>query len=360
MQIQALAPQAISASDARRLVAQVHRDEPLAPHAGLRKVAVAAAAALTTVPRLEVVTASHSPVDGFEKLLLAAPDGARMEAVLIPLLVKGRHSACISSQVGCALACAFCATGRLGLTRNLETWEMVEQVRALRRRMVARGGGRLHGVVFQGMGEPLANVDRVLAAIEVMTNACALAVDARAITVCTSGLPQGIRRLAVGAPKVRLGLSMGSALPQVRAALMPISQAHPLDEVMDAVEEHTRRTGLSPMLAVTLLAGVNDQPEHAHALAALVRGFAQRSGRMPRLSLIPYNATAPAGHDRFSRSSSHDANRFRDLLSQAGIPTHLRYSGGGDIAAACGQLAAADTLANAGPSGAGQPGAGPG
>jgi 23S rRNA (adenine2503-C2)-methyltransferase len=214
--------------------------------------------------------------------------------VRIPLERAGRFSACVSSQAGCALACTFCATGRAGLTRNLETWEIVEQVRMVRATL--RGQGRVHGVVFQGMGEPLSNVERVIDAIRVMCDPCALAIDARAMTVCTSGLPSGIRRLAREVPKVRLGLSIASARRAVRRSLMPIDEAHPLEAVLEAVEEHARTTGLAPMWAVTPLAGVNDTDDDARALAELVRGFERRAGVRPRVSIVPTTrSTSPVG-----------------------------------------------------------------
>ncbi len=262
-----------------------------------------------------------------------------IETVRIPLEKAGRFSVCVSSQAGCALACAFCATGRLGLQRNMEAWEIVEQVRVVRRGLTAAGLGRVHGVVFQGMGEPMANLDRVLEAIAVMCEPSAMAIDARAMTVCTSGLPTGILRLAREAPRVRLGISIGSARPEVRREIMPIDRAHSLDEVLDAACEHARVTGLAPMWAVTPLAGVNDSSEDAHALADRARLFAERAGVRPRVSVIPYN---PIGeNDPFERSSEEALERFRDAMASRGLFTHRRYSGGGDVAAACGQLAAA-------------------
>jgi 23S rRNA (adenine2503-C2)-methyltransferase len=236
----------------------------------------------------------------------------------------------VSSQVGCALACAFCATGRLGLARNLEAWEIVEQVRVIRARLPS---GRVHGVVFQGMGEPLANLDAVLAAIAVMMEPCALGIDARAITVCTAGLPSGIRRLAAEAPKVRLGLSIGSARMDTRRSIMPITRAHSFDDVIAAVEDHARATGLSPMWAVTLLDGVNDAEADARELADRARAFEAATGRRPRISIIAYNSIGEG--DPFARSPRERA--FRDAL---GLPSHRRYSGGSDVAAACGQLVA--------------------
>lgn len=345
IQLQGLVPEelcraipGVPIDDARRIVAQVHRDESVAtPSSLIRRTSREAVVARGIVPTLEIVAERKSQIDPFVKYALRTHDGHVIETVRIPLEHPGRFSVCVSSQVGCALACAFCATGRMGLSRNLETWEIVEQVRIVRRGLPE--GSRVHGVVFQGMGEPLSNLDRVLAAIRVMQEPSALAIDARAITVCTSGLPTGIRRLAKEAPKVRLGLSLGSARRDVRRSLMPIEKAHALDEVINAAAEHVSETGLAPMWAVTLLAGVNDRPEDAQALADMVLAFRQRTGANPRLSVIPYNRIAEED-DPFSRADDAAEDAFRAELQARGVFTHKRYSGGGDVAAACGQLAA--------------------
>ncbi|MDX2090026.1 MAG: radical SAM protein [Kofleriaceae bacterium] len=321
----------VTLAEARKLVAQIHRGEPLAPTSAIRRGAADAVRAAGHIPALEVVAESASKIDPFVKYALASGE-ARFEAVRIPLEHPERFTVCVSSQVGCALACAFCATGRLGLTRNLAAWEIVEQVRVVRARLTH---GRVHGVVFQGMGEPLSNLDAVLAAIAVMTEPCALGIDGRAITVCTAGLPSGIRRLAREAPKVRLGLSISSAIPAHRKRVMPIAERHDFDEVIAACAEHTRATGHSPMWAVTLLAGVNDSDDDARALADRAHAFAAATGRRPRLSLLDYNAIGEG--DPFTRSPR--MSPFRDVLSAAGLATHRRYSGGTDVAAACGQLA---------------------
>jgi 23S rRNA (adenine2503-C2)-methyltransferase len=340
--LQAVTPDALAVAlkialpEARKIVASVHRGDwgvaPVCP--GVRRVAVEAARSAGWVPGLAVRSVRRSAVDPFVKLALQTADGHVVETVRIPLERTGRFSACVSSQAGCALACSFCATGRLGLARNLATWEIIEQVRILRATLVP--GQRVHGVVFQGMGEPLANADRVIEAIHVMHDPCALAIDGRAITVCTAGIPSGIRRLARELPKVRLGVSIASARAGLRRTLMPIDRVHPLDEVVDAVEEHTRRTGLAPMWAVTPLAGVNDTEEDARALAALARGFELRTGVRPRVSIVPYNAIDASDADPFTRG---DVTQFIGRLVAHGLRPHLRYSGGGDVGAACGQLA---------------------
>ena len=325
--------------EARKLLASVHRDELLEPRPGLsrRAVDLVASRAASRPPTLELLARDDSQVDGFSRLLLATADGHRIESVVMPLERAGRVSLCVSSQAGCALACAFCATGRLGLGRNLEAWEMVEQARIARRGLSP--GTRLHGVVFQGMGEPLANFERVKRAIEVMTAPYALAIDARAITVSTAGLPHGIRRLAREAPRVRLALSIGSARPEVRERLMPISRTHPLGDVLEAAIDHACATGLAPLWAVTLLGGVNDTDADAEALALTAAGFRRRTGRTPRVSIIAYNPIDVAGRDPFRQTDADRTAAFRDRLAELGLRSHRRYSGGADISAACGQLA---------------------
>jgi 23S rRNA (adenine2503-C2)-methyltransferase len=350
--LQAVTPEGLAGTagidirEARKIVAAVHRGE-WEGHcdaqaresrngwacAGVRRVTLDTIRALGYLPHLEVRSQQRSALDPFVKIVLGTADDRVIESVRIPLERPGRFSACVSSQVGCALGCAFCATGLLGLARNLATWEIVEQVRILRRTLGP--GQRIHGVVFQGMGEPLANADRVIEAIRVMSEPCALAIDARAITVSTAGLPHGIRRLAREVPKVRLALSIASARGDVRRSLMPIDESHPLEEVLDAVAEHACITGMAPMWAVTPLAGVNDTPGDAAALARLVREFEARTGVRPRLSVVPYNRIAPERLDPFARG---DSDLFvRHLMAQGARP-HVRYSGGADVAAACGQL----------------------
>jgi 23S rRNA (adenine2503-C2)-methyltransferase len=353
----------VSLAEARKVVAAVHRGEPVTASSAVRRSAARAVVAAGEVPGLAMLAETASAMDPFVKYLLAGTDGARFEAVRIPLEHPGRFTVCVSSQVGCALACAFCATGRLGLTRNLTAWEIVEQVRvvrahlprdhvparvpakatvpATRRRSSPRGGPesigsvRVHGVVFQGMGEPLANLDAVVQAIRVFSEPCALGIDARSITVCTAGLPSGIRRLAAEAPRVRLGISISSAIAAHRKAVMPIADRHDLEDVLAAVAEHARATGLAPMWAVTLLDGINDSDADAQALAVRAHAFFAATGVRPRISLIDYNAIGEG--DTCQRSPRMP--RFRDVLSAAGLASHRRYSGGSDVAAACGQLA---------------------
>ncbi len=329
----------VTIAEARKLVAAVHRGEGVQASSAIRRSAADAVRAVGHVPTLAVVEETASALDPFVKYLFESA-GARFEAVRIPLADPARFTVCVSSQVGCALACAFCATGRLGLSRNLEAWEIVEQVRSVRAGLPAGGravgGPRISGVVFQGMGEPMANLDHVLQAIAVMSEPSAMGIDARAMTVCTAGLPSGIRRLAKEEPRVRLGLSLSSALVAHRKRVMPIAERYELDEVIAAVADHARTTGLSPMWAVTLLAGVNDSDADARALAERTQAFAVATGIKPRISIVAYNAIG--GDDPFLRSTRETA--FRRVLADAGLASHRRYSGGSDVGAACGQLAA--------------------
>lgn len=329
----------LTPAEARRVTSAVVRRgaEVMVGHLPqVRSAAVAALRARGHVPTLEL-RSERASGDGFIKYLFAATDGAAIETVRIPLERPGRFTVCVSSQVGCALGCAFCATGRLGLRRNLESWEIVEQVRQVRARLPA--GGRVHGVVFQGMGEPMANLDRVLMAVAALSDPSGMAIDARAMTVCTAGLPTGIRRLAREAPSVRLGVSIASARPAVRRSLMPIESAHALPEVIAAAVEHAQLTRQAPMFAVTLLRGRNDTPEDIEALAALIHDFKARAGVRPRLTLLAYNTIA-ADDDPFVRVPPADEAALRDALAARGVFTHRRYSGGGEVDAACGQLAA--------------------
>ena len=331
----------VSLEEARKIVGAVHRRDCLpASIAMVRSASLEAVRAAGFLPRLAVRSVRNSSLDPFVKLAMVTPDGFIVEAVRIPLERPGRFTVCVSSQAGCGLGCAFCATGQEGLERNLETWEIVEQVREVRRGLDPAQRQRVHGIVFQGMGEPLANLNRVIDAIRVICEPSALAVDGRTITVCTAGIPKGIRHLAREVPKVRLAVSIGSARPEVRRALMPIDRTHPLETVIDAAVDHARVTGLAPMWAVTPLAGVNDTPADALALAALARNFSCRTGLRPQIRIIPFNPIhLPAG-EPFRRSDAQIESAFGEILRAEGFSAHRRYSGGADICAACGQLSA--------------------
>jgi len=330
----------LTLAEARRIVSAVHRHDRLPPVVrNVRRTSLESVRNAGAIPTLTVAAREPSRIDAFVKYSLCTPDGRPIETVRIPLERPGRFSVCVSSQAGCALGCSFCATGRLGLDRNLEVWEMVEQVRTVRRGLDLPAGHRVHGCVFQGMGEPLANLDRVIRAVRVLSEPSGLAIDARAVTVCTAGIPAGIRRMAAEIPKVRLGLSIASPRSETRRNLMPIDRAHPLTEVLEAAAGHARTTRLAPMWAYTLLEGVNDSEGDASELARLARGFEKESGVRPRISILAFNPIDPPGMGGYGRSAPDRESAFRRVLAEAGLPSHRRYSGGSDVAAACGQLA---------------------
>ncbi len=326
----------LTVAEARRILSLAHRTGqlPAVTPAGIRRGPFLSVRSTFSVPSLSVVARRASSLDPFVKYALQAPDGAIVEAVRIPLERPGRFVSCVSSQVGCGIGCAFCATGRMGLARNLAAWEIVDQVRKLRDELPPPG--RMHGVVFQGMGEPLANVREVIRSIRVMCDPSMLAIDARAITVCTSGLLPGLRTLIAELPNVRLGISIGSAIPELRAQLIPLEKHHRLADVLALAADHARATRIAPMLAYTMLAGVNDGEADIEALARLAKTFADRAGIAPRVSLIAYNPTGEG--DRFAPSPADRVEAVRQAVGGLGIPVVRRYSGGADVGAACGQL----------------------
>ncbi len=330
----------ISIEEARKIVGSIHRHDRLPETVkGVRRTTLETVRSAGAIPGLVMRGEYRSRIDPFIKYTLELEDGNIVETVRIPLERHGRFSVCVSSQAGCGLGCTFCATGKIGLQRNLKTWEIVEQIRVVRRGLDRTRQQRVHGVVFQGMGEPLANLDNVIDSIRVACEPAALAVDGRAVTVCTAGLPPGIRRLAREAPKARLAISIASARDSLRAQLMPVNRTYPIGEVMDAAVEHARLTGLAPMWAITLLKGVNDAESDAQDLAGLAHRFTQKTGFRPRISIVPFNSIAADGGPAFERTTLPGEQIFRKALSAAGCPSHKRYSGGSDVDAACGQLA---------------------
>ncbi|MDP3274374.1 MAG: 23S rRNA (adenine(2503)-C(2))-methyltransferase RlmN [Deltaproteobacteria bacterium] len=286
------------------------------------------------VGRFELVERHASSVDPFVKYVFRLADGSLIETVRIPLHKEGRFSVCVSSQVGCALGCRFCATGTMGLVRHLAAWEIVEQVRYVARELREEKLGRVRGVVFQGMGEPLHNVEQVIDALGVMSHPCGLAIDARQITVCTAGMIPGILQLAQRAPRVRLAISVTTARRDVRRSLMPIEKRYDIGAVLDAARVFQKANGRMVMLSFALMRGVNTSLEDARALSELI-GTGSEDPLPVRLSLVEHNTFE--GSD-FERPDAEEYQRFVDELMRLGVPVVRRYSGGGDIGAACGQL----------------------
>jgi 23S rRNA (adenine2503-C2)-methyltransferase len=316
----------IELADARRIVgAVVGRGRPLREARNVRREVLDRAEAACSAARLERVAAVDAQ-DGFRKYLFRLADGAAVESVRIPLF-DTHHTLCLSSQVGCALGCAFCATGRLGLTRNLEAWEIVAQFLEVR----ADSTRPVTGVVFMGQGEPFHNYEAVLQAAYLLCDPAGGRIDQRRISISTAGVVPAIRRYTAEGHKFRLCVSLNAALPEKRAALMPIERGQPLPELMDAVREHAALRG-RVTLEYVMLGGVNTGEEDAAALGRLLAGI--------RVRLNPIDVNDATG--RFRPPSPEEWSRFRDALARdlPGQPIVRRYSGGKDAHAACGMLAA--------------------
>jgi 23S rRNA (adenine2503-C2)-methyltransferase len=281
------------------------------------------------LPRLTVEQTRTSPIDAFQKVLFRTDDGLAVESVLIPLHKPGAVSVCLSSQVGCAMGCVFCATARMARRRNLETWEIVDQF--IQARGLAHSQGRrVTGAVFMGMGEPFLNYDRVVAAADLLRCPYGGSVAARAITISTVGLVPEIERYTRERRRFRLAISLGAATDEKRAYLVPLAGRTPVRAVMDAAQRHGQARRDRVMLVYVCIGGVNVDVSDADALADLI-------GETPvRLDLI--EVTDPTG--RWRPPAPVEFRRFRDALAQRlQQPVVRRYSGGADIQAACGTLA---------------------
>lgn len=279
--------------------------------------------------RLALTQKAVSSVDGFQKLLFQTLDGLFVETVIIPLHKEGTVTLCLSSQVGCVMGCAFCATARMDKRRNLETWEIVDQY--LQARDVVRQSDRtVTGVVFMGMGEPFLNYDRVLAAAELFCYPVLNAISAAAITISTVGLVQEIERFTDEDRPFRLSISLGAATDEKRRELVPVASRTPVREVLAAARRHALKRDDRIMLSYVCISGQNVSVEDARALGELI-------GDTPvRLDLIDVSDAT----GRFSPPTSEELAIFRDALTlYVKQPVARRYSGGADIQAACGTLA---------------------
>jgi 23S rRNA (adenine2503-C2)-methyltransferase len=270
---------------------------------------------------------SHQQADdGTEKLLLQLSDGHTIECVLLRA-EDGRRTVCVSTQVGCAMGCVFCASGLDGVVRNLTHGEILEQ--CLRLNRLLGGEERLSHVVVMGMGEPLANLDGLLPALAEVSSPTGLGISVRRITISTVGLPEAIRRLADSGCAYRLAVSLHAPEDRLRDELVPVNRRIGLSGILEAVDYFFQRTGRRVTFEYVLLGGLNDGPQHARELAALLRG------RNALVNLIPYN---PVAGLRFRRPSAEAVVRFAGLLEEGGVRTKVRYRRGDKIDAACGQL----------------------
>lgn len=270
------------------------------------------------------VIADQLAADGTRKWLLGLPDGNAIETVFIP--EEDRGTLCVSSQVGCSLACSFCATGAQGLSRNLETHEIIAQIRTARRLL---GLEAITNLVFMGMGEPMLNLRHVLPALNLLRDDYAYGFGPKRITVSTAGVIPGMDRLGAESP-VNLAISLHASRDEIRDVLVPVNRHYPLAELLDAC----RRYPLLPRRRITfeyvMLDGVNDSDADARALLRIL------SGIPAMVNLIPFN-TFPGSDYRRSPQKRIDA--FRDIVLRGDVMTVTRRPRGDDIAAACGQLA---------------------
>ena len=302
----------------------------------------------TLIGRLPVARETRSS-DGFtRKYLLALADGHRIETVL--MRYTGRTTACVSSQVGCAMGCVFCATGQMGYTRHLTAGEIVAQAVHVDRVLRATAAEtpalseaahdsphhrheRLRNIVLMGMGEPLHNYDAVMKAIDILRDSSGMALGAKKICISTVGVVPGIIRMADENRPMHLAVSLHGATQAERLALVPAARAWPLDMLMDACRYYTTKRDRRIFFEWTLIEGKNDGASQAHAVGALLRG-------MPaQVNLIPLNPTAGyAG----APSENAAAKKFQAILAEYDLPSTVRQRRGIDIGAGCGQLAVAE------------------
>jgi len=278
---------------------------------------------------LPVITGKQQSLDGTVKWLLDVGKGQEVEAVFIP--EDGRGTLCVSSQVGCAMDCPFCATGRQGFNRNLSATEILGQVMLAIRDLGGTGeNSPVTNVVFMGMGEPLANFREVVRACDILTDDLGFGLSRRRVTVSTSGLVPQIRRLAA-VSNVALAISLHAPTDELRDELVPINRRHPVEELLEACWEYARLTNSKQItFEYIMLDGINDQREHAVRLAALL------ADHPAKVNLIPFN---PVAGTPYGRTPERVVNAFRKILIDRGIVTITRRPRGDDIDAACGQLA---------------------
>lgn len=277
-----------------------------------------------SINRLEIVKTLVAS-DGTKKFLFQCADNTRIETVLIP--ERDRFTLCVSSQAGCAMGCKFCCTANMGLTRNLEAYEIISQVRDVQAKM--ENPYKLTNIVFMGMGEPLANYENVRQAIDVITDRDrGLCFSGRRVTVSTAGLIPNMASLGRDT-RANLAISLNAADNKTRDSIMPINKRYPIEILMDACKNFPLRGGRRITFEYVLIKGVNDSPESARDLSKLLTNLPAK------INLIPYN---PHKNSPFARPEDQTIARFQQILLDKNYTTIIRNSKGGDIAAACGQL----------------------
>jgi len=278
------------------------------------------------------VESEHTSEDGqTTKFLLRTSDDKLIEAVIMRHL-SGRNTLCVSSQVGCPMACVFCATGKLGLTRNLEFFEIIDQIMIAVQKL-ATEGKKLRNIVYMGMGEPFINYDNVKKSIEIACSQKKFDFSNRRVTVSTCGIIPGIKRFAVDFPQTSLAISLHAPVDELRKTIMPVDQTYKLEDLMDAIDEYTVTTKWRVFYEYIMISGVNDRLDYAQKLADLLRW------RLAHVNFIPYNPGEWIMGTGMKPTSKLIIKKFQETLEKAGIPSTIRHTMGDDIDAACGQLA---------------------
>lgn len=279
------------------------------------------------IPELSIEHYQQSS-DDTVKYAFKLEDGHLIEGVLIPSM--DRTTACISTQVGCPLNCSFCATGQLGFIRNLEYYEIFDQVLSINSCSIKRFDKALSNIVIMGMGEPLLNYDNVNTAINLITGKKGLEMSPSRITLSTVGIIEGIKRMADEKLAVNLAISLHSAIQEKRISIIPAGKSNPLGKLRDALSYYYNKTGNRVTLEYLMLKGINDSEDDAKALAVFCKAFPTK------INLIEYNEVE---YTEFKRSLSKDIERFKSFLEQKNMVVTVRRSRGQDIDAGCGQLA---------------------
>lgn len=277
---------------------------------------------------LEISRRLDSELDGATKLLLKNERGMLIESVILRI-ASGRTTLCVSSQVGCAAACDFCATGKMGVAQNLSVEEILDQI-VLAGQILSKEDRRLRNIVFMGMGEPFHNEANLFEALQLLTSSVYFHHTPNRILVSTVGVTDAMIRCARRFPKVNLALSLHSVRQSVREQLIPIAKQHPLDQLKLSLKMVNELQACPVMVEYLMLAGVNDSAEDASELADWLKGLDVH------VNLIPFNPIEDAPH--LTASDDETIQSFSEHLKMAGLKTTTRYSLGSDIAAACGQL----------------------
>ncbi len=269
----------------------------------------------------------HSKNRKTTKALITLSDTNRIETVLMKS--KKRNTICVSSQVGCPMKCSFCATGKMGFTRNLTDWEIVYQVLAFAR-LLASKQKKVTNVVFMGMGEPFLNFTNFKSAIGILNDENSLNIGARKISISTIGIPEGIKKLANEEIQVNLAISLHAPTNKLRTKLIPANARFPIEDILESAEYYIERKNRKVMFEYLMLKGINDSTDHAEKLAKLL------SNPLFIINLIPYN---PTDMKDYKPSDQKQINKFRKVLEDNNKEVTQRYEFGRDIDAACGQLA---------------------